>query len=232
MLLVEGRVALTSFTVFAVLSLYQMKILYGDYWSYKYCLISFISAVSCTFFLPYSGIVKRAALLGTLFGGSLILSFILRSPWNIICIYFVFLTFFHFSEYILTALYNGHRLTVDSFLLNHSFEYQVAAVASWIEFCIEAYLFPSMKSIFLLNGLGLVMVFCGELMRKYAMITSKANFSHIVQSEKSENHELVTNGVYSWTRHPSYVGWFYWSIGIYQFKAESNMFVWCVYKAV
>lgn len=24
---------------------------------------------------------------------------------------------------------------------------------------------------------------------------------------------MVTNGVYSWFRHPSYVGWFYWSIG-------------------
>lgn len=45
------------------------------------------------------------------------------------------------------------------------------------------------------------------------MLTAGSNFNHIVQNEKSETHTLVTSGVYSWFRHPSYVGWFYWSIG-------------------
>ncbi|CAG2182503.1 unnamed protein product, partial [Oppiella nova] len=26
-------------------------------------------------------------------------------------------------------------------------------------------------------------------------------------------HVLVTHGIYAFCRHPSYVGWFYWSIG-------------------
>lgn len=34
-----------------------------------------------------------------------------------------------------------------------------------------------------------------------------------MQSEKARDHVLVTHGVYSWFRHPSYVGWFYWSVG-------------------
>lgn len=34
-----------------------------------------------------------------------------------------------------------------------------------------------------------------------------------MQCEKAKNHVLVTHGVYSWFRHPSYVGWFYWSMG-------------------
>lgn len=38
-------------------------------------------------------------------------------------------------------------------------------------------------------------------------------FSFQVQCEKATDHVLVTHGVYSWFRHPSYVGWFYWSIG-------------------
>jgi len=45
------------------------------------------------------------------------------------------------------------------------------------------------------------------------MCTAKHNFNHVVQSEKSDNHELITHGVYNLCRHPSYVGWFYWSIG-------------------
>lgn len=45
------------------------------------------------------------------------------------------------------------------------------------------------------------------------MATGCTNFAHIVQTEKDKHHELVTHGVYSLFRHPSYVGWFYWSIG-------------------
>lgn len=40
------------------------------------------------------------------------------------------------------------------------------------------------------------------------------NFKFVqVQCEKNAGHVLVTHGVYSIFRHPSYVGWFYWSIG-------------------
>ena len=34
-----------------------------------------------------------------------------------------------------------------------------------------------------------------------------------MQSSKREDHELVTSGVFSYVRHPSYVGWFLWSLG-------------------
>lgn len=57
------------------------------------------------------------------------------------------------------------------------------------------------------------MVLCGEGLRKAAMLTAGSNFNHIVQNEKAQSHVLVTSGVYSYFRHPSYVGWFYWSTG-------------------
>ena len=50
-------------------------------------------------------------------------------------------------------------------------------------------------------------------MRKLAMFTARANFSHIISTEKEDSHVLVTSGVYAWTRHPSYMGWFWWSVG-------------------
>ena len=31
--------------------------------------------------------------------------------------------------------------------------------------------------------------------------------------EKPQHHRLVTTGVYSVLRHPSYCGWFWWSLG-------------------
>lgn len=45
------------------------------------------------------------------------------------------------------------------------------------------------------------------------MIHASSNFSHIVADKKRNDHRLVTTGVYAYTRHPSYVGFFYWAIG-------------------
>ena len=130
--------------------------------------------------------------------------------------YLAALAFFHISEYVLTAIFNSHTLSVDSFLINHSLEYGIAAVASWIEFGLEFYFLPEMKSnsfMSLLSWIGIVLVIFGETMRKLAMFTAASNFTHIVQYRKRDTHSLVTHGVYSIFRHPSYVGWFYWSIG-------------------
>lgn len=70
-----------------------------------------------------------------------------------------------------------------------------------------------LKQITWISATGLLMVVFGECLRKAAMFTAGSNFNHVVQNEKSETHTLVTSGVYAWFRHPSYVGWFYWSIG-------------------
>lgn len=60
---------------------------------------------------------------------------------------------------------------------------------------------------------GLAMCIGGELLRKLAMWTARTNFNHVVQIKHEASHELVTHGVYEYFRHPSYVGWFYWSVG-------------------
>lgn len=72
---------------------------------------------------------------------------------------------------------------------------------------------PELKQLNWLSLVGLLMVLCGEGLRKAAMLTAGSNFNHIVQNEKAHSHVLVTSGVYSYFRHPSYVGWFYWSTG-------------------
>ncbi|CAM9739710.1 unnamed protein product [Bubo scandiacus] len=115
--------------------------------------------------------------------------------------------------YLVTAINNPRSLSLDSFLLNHSFEYNLAALSSWVEFTLEKLLFPELKQITWLSTVGLLMVVFGDCLRKAAMLTAGSNFNHIVQNEKSDTHTLVTSGVYGWFRHPSYVGWFYWSIG-------------------
>ena len=52
------------------------------------------------------------------------------------------LAFFHWSEYQATAMTNQKALTLESFLLDHSREYKLAALASCFEFILEGYFFP------------------------------------------------------------------------------------------
>jgi hypothetical protein len=56
------------------------------------------------------------------------------------------MSFFHYSEFLMIALTNPRTVSLDSFILNHSVEYGVAAVASWIEFVIERWFCPGNPS--------------------------------------------------------------------------------------
>ncbi len=56
--------------------------------------------------------------------------------------YMCSLSFFHYSEYLVTAIINPRSLSLDSFLLNHSVEYTLAAVSSWVEFTVEKLIVP------------------------------------------------------------------------------------------
>lgn len=133
---------------------------------------------------------------------------------TLVCLgyYMMCLSFFHLSEFVFTAMFH-EEVTTDSFLLNHSLEYSLAAFASWTEFALELFLIPSIKLNLYSRFIGLFLVMFGELFRKLAMYTAGTNFNHYIQERKRRDHVLVKSGVYSLVRHPSYFGWFFWSIG-------------------
>lgn len=83
----------------------------------------------------------------------------------------------------------------------------------------ELFCFSGLKQYFYISVCGVLLVLFGESLRKASMITASTNFNHYVQYVKRPGHQLVTRGVYSWCRHPSYVGWFYWSVGTQVFSA-------------
>jgi len=56
-------------------------------------------------------------------------------------------------------------------------------------------------------------VVAGQYFRMAAMYTAAANFSHRIEYMKRQDHVLVTHGVYRFVRHPSYLGWFMWTVG-------------------
>jgi len=154
----------------------------------------------------------RSSLLTNVF----LLGFLIASYQNI-CVsfgyYLMCLSFFHLSEFVTTALFNEDKIRSDSFLLNHSLEYVAAAFAGWLEFFLETLIFPNLKLNPYLRYIGLTLIICGEIFRKLAMYTAGTNFNHFVQESHKTDHVLVISGVYAFVRHPSYFGWFFWSIG-------------------
>ncbi|EST07549.1 Isoprenylcysteine carboxyl methyltransferase [Kalmanozyma brasiliensis GHG001] len=120
---------------------------------------------------------------------------------------------FHMLEFTVTASYNPTRLFSDSFLLNNGAHYHIAHLFSLLEFSLTAYLYPASKSTSIFTLVGIVLIIFGQTLRSMAMIHAHNNFSHILAFKKRTDHELVTTGVYAWTRHPSYVGFSYWAVG-------------------
>jgi protein-S-isoprenylcysteine O-methyltransferase len=97
--------------------------------------------------------------------------------------------------------------------LNHSANYTIAAIGSWGEYWLEAWLLGSYKQVSMVNKLGLVFVVLGQSVRTTAMLQCGENFSHNIAMQRQPQHRLVTHGIYAYLRHPSYAGWFYWSLG-------------------
>ncbi len=175
----------------------------------------------------------RSALLGCTFSQSIFVALTSRTLWSF-GIYTAVLSAFHYLEYAVTGkvekavisrvisakrkfsfagLTNPSNLGTDSFLLNHSTQYWIAATASWFEYFTELYFLPWTKNVRLITAIGLAICVGGDVLRKLAMFHAGRSFSHIVQSVKKDDHVLVTDGVFSLMRHPSYSGWFLWSVG-------------------
>ncbi|MBN3306774.1 ICMT methyltransferase, partial [Amia calva] len=201
----EGRVSLTSFGLGLGAVLLPVLAAAGSHidWVQHYltgthgkiAITVCIAAVNGALLLLHRGplykVAVRACFLGFAFGCGLLVSFG-QTTWRHFGWYMCSLSFFHFSEYLVTAIINPH--------LSKSLS-------------LSSRLPSDLKQLRWLSLAGLLMVLFGECLRKSAMLTAGSNFNHIVQNEKARTHVLVTSGVYSCFRHPSYVGWFYWSIG-------------------
>ncbi|KAF8640078.1 hypothetical protein AX17_001318 [Amanita inopinata Kibby_2008] len=120
---------------------------------------------------------------------------------------------FHWAEFAVTAGWNLEKCSVDSFLLDNGALYHVANGTALSEYLVTLYFKPSSKSQPYVSVIGILFVFFGQALRSAAMIHASTNFSHSLASRKRESHELVTDGVYAWFRHPSYAGFFYWALG-------------------
>ena len=146
---------------------------------------------------------------------------ILLPPLQQFSLFGFLLSLFHVLEFVATALYTPHSCTSTSFLLDHSPSYTAALLFSWTEYLIRCLLslspytslYVGVPRLSLVSYVGLALVLCGQCLRFVAMRTCGPSFNHIIQEKQRQGHTLITHGVYSVLRHPSYCGWFYWSVG-------------------
>ena len=63
------------------------------------------------------------------------------------------------------------------------------------------------------------------------MLTCGENFSHIIKDSHTQNqqHHIVKHGIYAYLRHPSYFGWFYWSLGTQLLLCNPICFIFYTY---
>ena len=141
------------------------------------------------------------------------------------------LALFHYLEFDSTARFNPSDAKVSSFLLSaNGSAYNVAHTSALTELLVRHWLYSDFKPGWLrlpFEGpalfptlpaavpvsFGIAFMIIGQYVRTAAMAEAGKSFNHIVQSTKKDDHVLVTNGVYAFSRHPSYFGFFWWGLG-------------------
>lgn len=161
---------------------------------------------------PPDEIALTASNLGILFGFAL--ATLILSNYKPPSIYLMALSVFHFLEFFITAKYNPKKVHKESFIINNGSSYTVAHSIALIEVTIGYIFFPNVKkSLLWVRIIGFLLIVVGQIIRSWAMITAGKSFSHLIVTNRSDDHKLVTHGIYSVFRHPSYAGFFWWAIG-------------------
>lgn len=147
--------------------------------------------------------------LGTLFGAGAMVAAMWRADLGF---FMMLLGVYHLWEWTFVALFHPIELSVDSFLINHSPEWMTAWIICMCEFAIESAFFPWIKNHAFVVLPALALAVFGQACRTVAMFTAGSNFAHQIEEHKRQDHRLVTWGIYSLSRHPSYFGWFWWTV--------------------
>jgi protein-S-isoprenylcysteine O-methyltransferase len=127
------------------------------------------------------------------------------------------LSAFHFCEFYTYARWNLKNLTANSYLtLSNGRPYIYAMAFAFLETSVTSAFFPNWQSRLAqpwLQAIGLIAVITGQVVRDLAIATAGTSFNHHVQKKKRSDHILVTWGPYTWFRHPSYFGFYWWAVG-------------------
>lgn len=121
---------------------------------------------------------------------------------------------FHFLEFYATARWNNPKAEIESFLLS-TYDYILAHLCAILEIVIRSRYPPDQYARFvtLRPVVGGTVAILGQAIRTSAMMQAGCNFNHHIEKQAREDHKLVVTGLYSWSRHPSYIGLYLLFVG-------------------
>lgn len=160
--------------------------------------------------------------IGGAIGILLISYFHADSKYSNLIIYGLFLLLYFQIEFSFTYLFNPTRVTSKSFLIygnrgNLQF-WAMQTFAVWEYLVHRSSIISFVTNCFLDNQviprIGIAMIVSGLIIRAWAIQTCGSSFSHLIETEnRRKDHVLVTSGIYSILRHPSYFGFWCFAIG-------------------
>ncbi|KAL7722403.1 Protein-S-isoprenylcysteine O-methyltransferase [Entamoeba marina] len=130
---------------------------------------------------------------------------------NFVLFVIVFLVF-HIFEFLYNAIFQTKTVSFSSFLLTHSYDFLIALGLALLEYWIEMLLFPSLKLNPYIYLPAFVFCIIFQTIRTISMFYAATNFNHMIETKVRASHQLVDDFIYKYLRHPSYFGWFYWSV--------------------
>ena len=192
--------------------------LYNNY-LYYFLVESALFLLFGTFIFLFSSRLERnqyliGLFLTHIFSFSFSMTFFTSSQYYPLYIYFITLCIYHYSEYFSVLIYHFEKINYEYFLIDQSKGWILATIISFLETFLGIYFFNKYKKIQFFFIIGLFMTIIGQIFRIGGLYTGKKNFTHKIRFEKVKGHRLVTNGVFAITRHPSYFGFYLWSVGI------------------
>jgi protein-S-isoprenylcysteine O-methyltransferase len=124
------------------------------------------------------------------------------------------LAFYHLSEVCLVLSIVPEEYEFPASWLM-STPYLCAMLLGLFEYFVEVHFYPLFKAalVSILAPIGCALVLIGEVTRKTAWLTARVAFTHRIQVVRRPGHNLVTHGIYSYCRHPAYLGWMMWAVG-------------------
>lgn len=179
--------------------------------------------------------------LGLLLGVCCLLAVFSRSNYVFLAWYAIGLIGFHLNEFYCTFKYQPSNVSLKSFLIwgnKGNVHFWLMQLLTICEFVFKNKIFKFgghikdsnnfvdyNKQLFLvfMNGVwcfgGLLAIF-GLIFRHLAMKTCGESFNHFIQVKHNQNHKLITHGVYNICRHPSYLGFWCFVVGIQLFLSN------------
>ncbi|ELP92787.1 protein-S-isoprenylcysteine O-methyltransferase, putative [Entamoeba invadens IP1] len=157
-------------------------------------------------------LVLTGVLVGLILGLNFSLIFTADNIYKPFHIFMCLLFVYHILEFTSSVYPRPYQSSLHDFMLFHSPPFMIAFAVSVVEYFIEVRLFPDLKSHIFVSIFFTVIAIVFQYFRSGAMYYAGSNFNHYIETEQRVEHILVTDGLYTYLRHPSYFGWFWWSI--------------------